>query len=235
MRSANVSEYCYSSKEALFVELREKIVEAIKGRLREQERFVLGLSGGRTPGPLLAALSKEELEWERVDVHLVDERWTSLGSEASNEKMVRGIFMQNQAAAASLVGLPDRDLSTREAVRSHHRRIGGERLRFDLIILGMGEDGHVASLFPGDPDSELALARKNREIYCATRAPSGCRDRVSLTYEGILDSGSLCLLSTGDVKRNLYSRKVSQDRSNWLPVHYLIQQREVPLNVYWAP
>jgi 6-phosphogluconolactonase len=235
MRSANVSECCYSSKEALFVELREKIVEAIKGGLRGQDRFVLGLSGGPTPGPLLAALSKEELEWDRVDVHLVDERWISLGSEASNEKMVRGIFMQNQAAAARLVGLPDRDLSTREAVRSHHRRIGGDRLKFDLTILGMGEDGHVASLFPGDPDSELSLARKNREIYCATRAPSGCRDRVSLTYEGILDSASICLLITGDSNRSLYSRRVSQDRADWLPVHYFMKQREVPLTVYWAP
>lgn len=235
MRWNQAGERAYSSKEELLSELCDDVKEEIKAGLRRRERFALALSGGRTPSPLLRALSKENLPWERVDVHLVDERWVPSWSEESNEKMVRERLLVNAGAKARLVALPDRGLSTQKAVVCHHQTLGGGPLRLDLTLLGMGEDGHVASLFPGDQNSEQALARENRETYCATHAPGGCRDRIGLTCEGILRSRRLGLLITGEAKRALYLKGVPEDPAQWLPVHHLMNQSEVPLAVYWAP
>ena len=235
MTEVERGEYFYASKDALFNEIRHQIVEEIEVGLRERERFALALCGGRTPAPLFRTLSKVNLDWGRVDVHMVDERWVCRDHEASNEKMLRVSLFRNRGARAKLMPLPPRELSTEEAALHHNRRLIGQPWNLDLTLLGMGEDGHVASIFPGDSKSNRVIAGETTGVYCATEAPSGYRERVGLSYAGLLGSSRILLLITGDLKRDLYCAGVPNDQGKWLPVHHLMNQRKVPLTVFWAP
>jgi 6-phosphogluconolactonase len=211
----------------------EACVDALRRDLAIGDARLL-LSGGSTPSPVYRALACVGLEWSRVTLALVDERWLPPGDPDSNATLVRNTLMQGRAAAATLEPLlmPDRHLD--EAVRHANR---GMRPA-SAALLGMGPDGHTASLFPHARG--LGDALDATDDYVSVDA-AGCAGagpwplRISLTPAGLAKARRRILLVRGRAKRELLEQAQAGDDVEDLPVRALFALPGEPLQIHWAP
>lgn len=235
-----VSEKIFDSREALLAALQEDCVAALQDALSERGKASFLVSGGSSPAPLYQRLSQIALDWASISVALVDERWVEPGHDKSNQTFVINNLLQHQAASAELVAMKNSAASAEAGLaecEAAYRRLPAP---FDLTILGMGPDGHTASLFPHaqglekalDPDSEQWCAAINAHESEVTGAYT---ERMTLSLSGLLQSRKLVLLITGEDK--LKALRAAQDGSdiNAMPVRAVLQQQKVPLTIYWAP
>lgn len=211
------------------------IAYALGETLRERERARLLLSGGGTPAPVYRALSQADLDWPRVDVGLVDERWLQPDDPDSNTRLARETLLQGPAAAAHFQGLTRTGLGIEEAVRVANLHA---HQAADVVVLGMGPDGHTASLFPHMRRLDEALAAP--QAYVAVDA-SGCPGagrfarRISLTPAGLAPSHARFLLIRGEAKRALFERAMQGDNVRDLPIRLAFTTPGASLQVHWAP
>jgi 6-phosphogluconolactonase len=216
---------------ALSGEIKVDLDEAIAARGAAS----LVVSGGRTPAKLFAQLSAEKLDWGKVFVTLADDRWVETTSEASNERLVRETLLAGPAAAARFVGLKNpaptpeagADWATRALTRVPHP--------FDVVLLGMGEDGHTASLFPGSMALARALDPTAPPACVAVNALAAPHARISLNLAALLDSRRIVVHFEGDAKWQVYQRARMPGATAEMPVRAILQQKEAPVDVYWAP
>jgi len=217
--------WTWASAVAIAAELRRDLLERSRTRLL--------LSGGTTPAPVYRALSKAPLDWERVDVTLVDERWLLPDDPDANARLVRTHLLQHHAVAARFEPLtqPGRKIEDAVANANAHAQQPAS-----MAVLGMGEDGHTASLFPGMADLERALG--SRQAYVAVDASGrpgaqAWTKRISLTPAGLSRARSRLLLIRGRRKREVLQQAVaSGDVSRW-PV-LIALQGSTPLQVHWC-
>lgn len=211
------------------------ISSALGRSLQGHARARLLLSGGTTPAAIYTALSKAPLDWAHVDVALVDERWLLPDDPDSNARLVRESLLQRHAAAARFETLtrPGRGIEEAVAAANMHARQPA-----DVVVLGMGEDGHTASLFPHMRDLDLAL--ETSAAYVPVDA-SGCAGagkwlrRISLTPAGLRPAHSRLLLIRGQKKRDLLDRVLDGDDPHEYPARIAFTTPGAPLHVHWCP
>lgn len=190
--------------------------------LRLRPRATLVATGGRSPGPVYDRLAGDPPDWSRVIVTLSDERCVDSDDPASNQKLVRERLLQGDGRRAHLLPLwPEPDAAALAALRP-----------FDAVMLGMGEDGHIASLIPGDPGLEDALTTAD-----ATRlVPAGLGKppvaRITLTLSALIDSRAIFLLIAGETKRGVVERALAGED---FPVGRLISRSTAPIRIFWTP
>ena len=192
-------------------------------------------TGGSTPRPVYDALAKRNLDWARVTVTLTDERWVDLASPLSNEGLVRARLLTGPAAAARLVALKGAGASPPVDALAAEPALAA-LTPFDVVLLGMGPDGHIASLFPGDPGLAAALDPAGERL-CVGVDHAGLDPfvpRISLTARAVLDALLIVLLVTGEDKRALIARVIDDPALN-LPVAAVLRQSATPVRVLWAP
>ena len=193
--------------------------------LKTHGRASLVATGGRSPGPVFDHLrGQPHIDWARVVVTLSDERCVADGDPASNARAVRERLLQGEAAKAHFLPLwPAPPRAALEAIAP-----------FDAVMLGMGEDGHIASLIPGDPG--LAAAMDPASARQTVSVPKGLGNppvaRISLTFAALLQSRAIFLLIAGEAKREVIAR--AQTGAD-LPVAALISQARVPVRILWSP
>jgi 6-phosphogluconolactonase len=182
----------------------ELIAAAGAAAVAERNIFALAMSGGRTPWAMLAMLSEnEEMPWAKTELFQADERIAAPGSEERNlTHMVLGLSLDHQSALRPMP-VTQRDL---EAAAREYASSLPERL--DLVHLGLGADGHTASLIPGDPVLEAA----DRRIAVTENAYEGHR-RMTLTYPALAAAGQILWLVTGEAKREALARLLDGDRT----------------------
>jgi 6-phosphogluconolactonase len=199
------------------------VAAALDTALRTHGRAGLVATGGRSPGPVYDRLREAPLlDWNRVVVTLSDERWVPPEDPASNARLVRERLLQGAAAKAHLIPLwPAPDPLALAALRP-----------FDAVMLGMGEDGHVASLIPGDPGLAEALATPEpiRPVPAGLGKPPA--PRITLTLSALLDSRAIFLLIAGDAKRAVLERALDGED---LPVGRLLSQARARARIFWEP
>ena len=178
------------------------LAEALRKAIARDGRASFAATGGSTPAPTYRRLADEPLDWPRVGITLTDERWVDPSSLDSNEGMVRGALLQGAAARALLTPLW-RDLASPEQAATASEPEVRALLPFAAVLLGMGEDGHVASLFPASPALARGLDPRGADLCIAipAREPAPAQPRISLTLRALLDTSLLLLLITGEPKR----------------------------------
>lgn len=218
--------------------LARRVLEDLGHALAAGAPARLLVSGGSTPGPLFDALvgAGEGLDWSRVELGLVDDRWVPEDHADSNVRLVRERLRQGPVEAAQLRGLVDVGLGVEAGVRAAHERL--QSLAPPTVaVLGMGGDGHFASLFPGMPGLAAALDVDASPAVVQGLAPSPPRVRVSHNLAALLAADDLILHITGAAKRQVFER-ARADAESSLPIRALLQAAEHEqraLAVYWSP
>jgi len=195
----------------------------------------LVVSGGKTPVKFFEQLRTQPIEWRRVCVALADERWVDPGDPGSNERMVREVLLKDRAAEARFAGLknaaPSPDLGAVSAWETFARI----PRPFDVTVLGMGDDGHTASLFPGSPNLRIALDPAAAAGCVGMWAPTPPQPRLSLNLSALLGSRRLLILIEGETKLRTYEAASGDGPIEAMPVRAVLRQNPVPVEVVWAP
>jgi 6-phosphogluconolactonase len=227
-------ETTFLDRKRLFAGLCTDLSERLAQAVAKRKKASMALAGGTTPGPLYDALSNTLLPWDKITLTVTDERWVSVEDPASNEFLVRDMLMRRRAADAQFISF-----KTNHAKASGGANVAEKRLApimpFDICLLGMGPDGHIASLIPGadgyDAAADPANARKVAGVHAAG-AP-GSPERMTLTLHGILSSRRIVLLFMGQEKLNMFND--ARDGRVVSPVRDLLAQKKVPVHTFWAP
>lgn len=212
--------------------LAQRIGQALSLAISQRRTASLVLSGGNTPGPLFDALSELDLPWNQVQVTLADERWVTADHEASNEGMVRRRLLRNRAAEATMIGLVSDHPTAAAGATEVAQRLASIHRPFDVVILGMGTDGHTASLFPGAPELAAGLDPAAPLPCLAVHPPDAPHARISLTAKALIDSRWRILHLRGSEKWQVFRRAATDGPVEDLPVRKLLQ---AGLDVYWSP
>lgn len=201
---------------------------------RHGEAFVV-VSGGTTPSQCFLCLSDYDLAWDKVSVVLSDERWVASDHDDSNEKLVKESLLVNKASAARVLSVYADDLSVDErcdSLQSYFPASG-----FGCSLVGMGNDGHFASLFPDADSLATGLNLDNHRFYIPIRTDASPHARISMTLHALVQSEEILLLIFGADKLAVYEQAIATTSSSddRYPVASLLEQKQCPVKVYWAP
>jgi 6-phosphogluconolactonase len=225
----------YADAETLSRELAAQIADKLVAAQEARGLASLVVSGGRTPVRLFEMLRTQTLDWSRVCVALADERWVDPSDAASNERLVRDVLLKERAAAARFLGLknaaPTPDLGAVSAWETFAR----VPRPFDAVLLGMGDDGHTASLFPGSPNLPGALNANAAAGCVGMWAPTVPQPRLSLNLTALLDARRIVLLISGESKWRTYCAASAAGPPEEMPVRAVLRQTRTPVDVLWSP
>ncbi|UXI68972.1 6-phosphogluconolactonase [Tahibacter amnicola] len=229
-------EHDYADSHSLADELAAAVANDLSDAIATRGRALLGLAGGTTPRQFLLRLGNKRLDWAKVDVTLVDERWVAEDDPRSNTRLLQETLFQGMARAARFTSLYTPLLQPENAEDIIAARIRSLALPYDVIVLGMGADGHVASLFPGGDNLARALDLGSDRLVTAMRAPGASEPRMSLTLSTLLAADSLYLHIEGRTKREVLAQALAPGAhaAQW-PVRGLMQRRGEPGRIYWCP
>lgn len=213
--------------------LAQRIAGLLEEALAARGAATMILSGGRSPVPLFERLAATPLDWPRIAVSLADERWLPADHPDSNEGLVRRHLLRDEARDARLVGLYTGAATPEAGEAECAMRLAGLPQPFAVVVLGMGDDGHTASLFPGAARLAAALA-PTAGPCCAIRAPGAPQPRMTLTLPALLGAERILLAIQGAAKRAVYERALGAGPVEELPVRAVLRQVATPVEVYWS-
>lgn len=217
----------YIDADMMMIALAGALSRDLRAALGRRERALFCVPGGTTPGPVFDLLTAVELDWSRVDIVLSDERWVPEDHPRSNAALVRRHLLQGPAAHARLIPMWRPGLDPAAAAEALSAELA-PLLPLDVALLGMGADMHTASLFPGAPRLDLALA-DDAPVVMAMEVPGQPETRLSLTAPVLRKAFALHLLLTGAQKRAALEHAEGADPLD-APVGALLDQAIV----HWA-
>ena len=206
----------------------------VESALDARGSALLALPGGKTPLPIFARLAEADLPWKKVTIIPTDERLVPLDSPLSNIRAIAGTFLK---AGARVFPIGTDISDYRLAGNSADARLQDLQFPPDLVWLGMGDDGHTASIFPG-PDLQDALdAPKARRAVGVMPDPLPADapvPRVTLTRAAILSARTILVTITGDAKRALLEGAIKDGQSSKLPIGRVLAEAEQPIDIHWT-
>jgi len=213
--------------------LADSVAAFLSTRLKAAPRASLVVSGGSTPLPFFRALSTKDLDWRRVDVLLADERWIGEEDDASNTRLVRENLLQNNAASARFLSLKQAGDTPVEGLALVKEELAELALPIDVLVLGMGTDGHTASLFPDAPELVRAMDPECRDIVTVTTPASQPQNRISLTRKPLGNALFTALHLKGEDKLGALAEAISApEKVLEMPVRAFLKPG---LQVFWSP
>ena len=211
--------------------LGDHIAERLEQAVNNRGNAILVVSGGSTPKPLFQYLSHKPLDWSKISVTLADERGVPPDSELSNARLVQENLLQNLAASARFIPLHTDGVELEASVKHADKRLS-ELPRYDCVILGMGGDGHTASIFPQASNRDQALALDNPASAMLIDPVTVDPLRITQTARRLLDTDWMVLHITGEEKVQLLDQILKHpDPQKW-PISFFLGQTEIPFSVY---
>ena len=201
----NNNEYKFNDREALIDSLSKEIIDKLEKAISQKGKATLLVSGGSTPKPLFEKLSSLNIPWDKVVIALCDERWVNSDHKDSNEKFVKENLLINNAKNATFISMYQKNTKIVDAEEICSDIYTKELFPFDILILGMGSDGHTASLFPNN--IKLKESFETEDKLCISMTPSDAlHERMSLTKKAILSAKNIYLHFEGDEKLDVYKK-----------------------------
>ncbi len=209
--------YNFDNKQQLAHEMAGTIAANLSFDIIKRGYASLVVSGGSTPKPFFDALAERNLDWRKIHITLADERWVASDDKDSNEKLVRESFPK----AANIISLYNGKNTPQEGIADAEKALA-KIMPFSVVILGMGEDGHMASLFPNHPSFQEGIIAAKGNVIAVDNSPKPPSQRITLTLPAILNCGRLCLHITGKAKLDLLkSAAVAK-----LPIGYVLEKNK---------
>jgi 6-phosphogluconolactonase len=225
----------FGTREDLALALAEAVAEHLNDGIAARGQASLAVSGGSTPGRFFAVLGRrKDVDWSKVTVTLVDERWVPETSDRSNAALVNEKLLQGPAAVAHFVPLyAGGDAPDAPGIARTNMQLSTVPMPFDAVILGMGNDGHTASFFPGGDNLAEALTGEGPAV--AIRAPGAGEPRVTLVLERLLMASGLYLHIEGEEKAATLEKAAADGPVEDMPIRSILRQSQTPLTIFWSP
>ncbi len=223
-----------NGREQLEKDLAETIAMALHQDIHAHGRASLLVSGGSTPKRLFGLLSRYPIEWEKVTISLVDERWVENNSPDQNGTLVRSTLLQNEAARAQFIPLVynlDDEKANLEMARSATENLPRP---FTGVLLGMGTDGHTASLFPEAPELDAGMELDNPDKLISVDPKTAPYKRITFTRKALLETKNLWLHLYGEAKRNILQSAAEKDSYRPYPIAAFLNQKRVRVSLFWS-
>lgn len=224
----------FANAEELAVALATQIAARLGDAVRDRGEAVLAVSGGTTPVKLFEALSQHDIDWACVSVTLVDERFVPPESGRSNERLVHTHLLKDDAGKAKFVGLYSDAPNAETAALAAETRIAALGRPFDVVILGMGTDGHTASFFPGGDRLDQAIDAQGKALVLPMRAEGAGEPRLTLTLPVIAQARFIVLHIEGAAKREVLDRALEAGEETAMPIRAVLNHAQTPVQVFWA-
>lgn len=220
----------FSTASELELALAKSIIDDLTKAIEENKEAFFLVSGGSTPVKLFQVLSQQDISWDKVTVGLVDERFVANNNEFSNELLVKTHLLQNFATKASFIGMvqdTENESSNLEICNKNYLPFSQNKT--NVTILGMGEDGHTASLFPNDSASEKDLDGNDIAQIISTTAPNFPNKRISCNKNLLLNSSNIYLMLVGESKIEVLNKAQSEN----YPIAKFLDATQ--LEIYFSP
>lgn len=231
-RPTRVDFRAYSDMATLGQALAGDIAARLSDAVTARGCATLIVPGGTTPGPMFDVLSDADVPWADITVSLSDERWIDVLDAGSNERLVRERLFEGRARKARFISWRGAGESI-ETASAHLNATLTPLVPFDVCILGLGLDGHVASLIPGAVGVETAMHGDTTVLPIRALGAAGAADRLTLSFPVILASRLVVLMFSGDAKRAVFDR--AMEGVGAAPIVSLLRDAGCPLWVRWSP
>lgn len=234
-RLAQINIHCFPDQVDLIDELAASLHESLAMAIKSRNAGSLVVPGGKTPVQLFNRLSWSKLPWKRINITSSDERWVPGDDDDSNEKLIRQTLLKNEAETASFTGLYRDKTSWRDATRATHITVQNLALPYDVVLLGMGTDGHTASLFPNNAEFHESLSSNYAYRTIAAETNAVPSRRISQTVNSLLLTRRLILYIEGYEKWQIFTDACKPGPIEEVPIRAFLFQHRVPIDVFWCP
>jgi 6-phosphogluconolactonase len=213
-----------------------RLTDALAAAIAETGKGVFAGAGGSTPSPIYRLLAAANLDWSKVAVTLVDERYVPESSPDSNAALMKATLLTGPAAAARFVPLYTPEVTVDRAAIVAAHALAAETNRLDAVLLGMGEDGHICSMFPESPTLKTLLTPTLKPTVLGVphgrdgMAPS--LERLSINLPYLMQARRVVLALTGKQKRAVFEREAAGDPA--IQAIAALITANVPLEVLWT-
>ncbi|WMS87190.1 6-phosphogluconolactonase [Pleionea litopenaei] len=226
----------FDDRESANRSMAEKIASDLASAINERDKASLWVSGGSTPMDMYRKLSVANLPWRKVLISMVDERYVPPTDEASNERLIKENLLINGADVAEFVPF----FQVTESPASNQQQLEAtlrEKVHgaLDVVVLGMGNDGHTASLFPCAEEIEQVVSAENSDYTAVTHPRVAPHARLTLTLNRLLASRHIYLLLFGEDKLNTLKKAEQNGEEIDMPIRYFLRNQQPRLEIFWAP
>ncbi len=234
-----LTEHLFSNQQALFEKVAARCKGLLETGLATNGKASFVVPGGTTPAPVFQQLSQQPLDWENIQIAASDERWLAPSHQQSNQKLIQSSLLINLASKASLIAMKNSHSTAAAGEAECNQAYQALHSPIDIVMLGMGTDGHFASLFPGSPQIKSALDLNSTKSCIAIDA-EGCEiagdytERMSMTLAALTNSKLIILLLTGEQKLEVIKTAKQTKTTTNLPITALLNQTKVDVDIYWA-
>ncbi len=232
-------EFLFTQRDALYKHVANECATQILRGVEKQGKASIVLAGGTTPEPVFNRLNKMSLWWHNVQVVPSDERWVDVDHEQSNQGLLQRSLLIKHAASAKIIPLKNKAATPASGQVECEKSLGEIESPFDFVLLGMGADGHFASLFPDCAQLTESL-NLNQTKKCIAIDATGCPvagafpKRMSLTLSAIVNSKKIILIITGKEKLEVLRCAMRENNPSDKPVAALLNQNRTPVDICWA-